>query len=177
MQRVKLAMQMQDGESLELKHIYGDNTKKSVKILECNNDCATVERNRRLDIAFKVENPNLISYPKFVPNYSEFIRGFYKKEPAFIKMVHEKLTELVKLAKESKQKSRSHSFPVMNRDKRHAVHDMAAMFGVETQAYDAEPNRNIIATAARESVRKLYNFSEIFFTFLFYFRAGCQALV
>lgn len=149
-QRVKLAMQAQ--ESVEFKDICEDASKKTVKILECDNECATLERNRRLDIAFKVENPNLINYPKFTPNYTEFIKTFYKKEPAFTKGIHEKLTELVKLAKESKQKSRSYSFQVMNRDKRHAVHDLAAMFGVETAAYDAEPNRNVIATASRESV-------------------------
>lgn len=151
LQRAKMAMQMQDGDQVEFKDIF-DTSKSTVKILECNYECATLERNRRLDIAFKVENPNLASYPKFTPTYTEFLRGFYKKEPAFTKMVHEKLTELVKLAKESKQKSRSHSFPVMNRDKRHVVHDLAAMFGVETQAYDAEPNRNVVATASRESV-------------------------
>lgn len=151
-QRAKLAMQMQDGDTVEFKDIYGDSLKRSVKILECNVDCETIKRHRMLDIAFKVENPNLINYPKFVPNYTEFIRTFYKKEPTFVKMVHEKLTELVKLAKESRQKSRSYSFPVMNRDKRHAVHDLATMFGVETQAYDAEPNRNVIATASRETV-------------------------
>lgn len=144
--------QMQDGETVEMKDICGDGSKQTVKILACNNDCATLERNRRLDIAFKVENPNLASYPKFIPSYTEFVRGFYKKDSAFVNMVHEKLTELVKLAKESKQKSRSHSFAVMNRDKRHVVHDLGAMFGVETQAYDAEPNRNIVATASRESV-------------------------
>lgn len=149
-------MQMQDEDSFEMKDIYADLSKKSTKILECNNECATLDRNRRLDIAFKVENPNLINYPKFIPNYTEFIRTFYKKEPAFVKMVHAQLTDLVKLAKDSKQKSRSFSFPVMNRDKRHAVHDLAAMFGVETQAYDAEPNRNVVATASRESVSSIH---------------------
>lgn len=151
-QRAKLAIQMQDGDPVEIKDILVDSSKSTNKILECNNECATLDRNRRLDIAFKVENPNLINYPKFIPNYTEFIRGYYKKEPVFTKMVYEKLSELVKLAKESKQRSRSHSFPVMNRDKRHVIHDLAAMFGVETQAYDAEPNRNVVATASRESV-------------------------
>lgn len=151
-QRVKLAMQLQDGGNVDIRDVCGESVKRTLKVLECNDECKTLERNRRLDIAFKVENPNLISYPKFVPNYSEFIRSFYKKEPVFVNMVHDKLTELVKLSKESKQKSRSHSFPVMNRDKRHVIHDLAAMFGVETQAYDAEPNRNIVATASKESV-------------------------
>lgn len=66
-------------------------------------------------------------------------------------MIHEKLTELVKLAKESKH-TRSHSFPVMNREKRRVVHEMSAMFGVESIAYDAEPNRNVVATADRFKV-------------------------
>ena len=150
-QRVKLAMQMQEGGNVDMRDIELSG-KRTLKILECNDECKTLERNRRLEIAFKVENPNLLSYPKFVPNYTEFIRTFYKKEPVFANMLFDKLTELVKLAKESKQKSRSHSFPVMNRDKRHAVHDLAAMFGVETVAYDAEPNRNVVATASRECV-------------------------
>lgn len=101
--------------------------------LECNDACKVLERNRRLDIAFKVQNPNLISYPKFVPNYSEFLRTFYKKDSSFVNGIHDKLTELVKLSKESKQKFRSHSFPVMNRDKRHVVHEMCEMFGVESK--------------------------------------------
>lgn len=150
-QRYKISMRVQSDDSFELNDI--EIMTKTTKILECNNDCATLERNRRLDIAFKVENPNLINYPKFVPNYSEFVKTFYKKEPACANMIHEKLTELVKLAKDSKQKSRAYSFPVMNRDKRHCVHDLASMFGVETQAFDAEPNRNVVATAHRESVR------------------------
>lgn len=101
--------------------------------MECNEACKQVERNRRLDIAFKVQNPNLINYPKFVPNYSDFLRTFYKKDPGFVNNIHEKLTELVKLAKDSKQKFRSLSFPVMNRDKRHVVHEMCELFGIESQ--------------------------------------------
>jgi transcriptional repressor NF-X1 len=151
-QRVRLAMQMQEGGNVEMRDVYSGSEKRTLKVLECNDECKTLERNRRLEIAFKVENPNLLSYPKFVPNYTEFIKTFYKKESVFVNSVFDKLTELVKLAKESKQKSRSHSFPVMNRDKRHAVHDLAAMFGVETVAYDAEPNRNVVATASKESV-------------------------
>ena len=49
------------------------------------------------------------------PKYSEFLKEMAKKEPAFCSNVHDKLTELVKLAKESKQKSRAHSFEYMNR--------------------------------------------------------------
>jgi transcriptional repressor NF-X1 len=137
----------------ELKDFSGKISKKDFVILECNEACRQLERNRRLDIAFKVENPNLISYPKFQPNYSEFVRTMYKKDPGFVNGIHEKLTELVKLAKESKQVERSFSFPVMNRDKRHVVHELCEHFGVQSESYDAEPHRNVVARATKETVR------------------------
>ncbi|KAG5674509.1 hypothetical protein PVAND_004471 [Polypedilum vanderplanki] len=153
LQRIHITMQMQEMQQsdgiTDLKTMLGD-FKKTTKILECNDECKTLERNRRLDIAFKVQNPTLASTPRFVPTYSDHVRNYYKKDPTFVNMVHDKLTELVKLAKESKAPYRCHSFPSMNRDKRHVIHDMAELFGIETQAYDAEPNRNIVATATRE---------------------------
>lgn len=142
--------QMQNDEINDLKAVLGD-FKKTTKILECNEECKILERNRRLDIAFKVQNPTLATTPRFITTYSDHVRNFYKKDPSFVNMVHEKLTELVKVAKESKAPYRCHSFPSMNRDKRHVIHDMAELFGVETKAYDAEPNRNIVATATRET--------------------------
>lgn len=152
LQRVHIQMQMQDNQTdgdTDFKSML-NNFKKTTKILDCNDDCKTLERNRRLDIAFKVQNPTLASTPRFTPNYSEHVRSYYKKDSSFVNMVHEKLTELVKLAKDSKAPFRCHSFPSMNRDKRHVIHDMSELFGVEAQAYDAEPNRNIVATAQRE---------------------------
>lgn len=147
LQRVKLAMQVQEGGGFEMIDI--TTIKKTTKTLTCNDECKTLERNRRLDIAFKIDNPSLASSYKFMPSYSDFVKTFYKKDSTFVDMVFEKLTSLVKLTKESKQQPRSFSFPCMNRDKRHLVHDLAAMFGCETQAYDAEPNRNIVATASK----------------------------
>uniref|UniRef100_A0A182PVX0 R3H domain-containing protein n=1 Tax=Anopheles epiroticus TaxID=199890 RepID=A0A182PVX0_9DIPT len=139
--------EMQRGGSVELSDILGPVRPKNNKTLECNDECRMLERNRRLAIALQIRNPDLPS--KLQPNYSETLRAYAKKDPALVQMIHEKLTELVKLAKESKQKSRSYSFPVMNREKRAIVHEMCHMFGVESVAYDAEPNRNVVATADR----------------------------
>lgn len=115
----KLASSMQEmqrGGSIELSDILGPVKINNKKTLECNEECRLIERNRRLTIAFST--PNQEATPKSVPNYSEFLRAFGKKDLNFVQNVHEKLTELVKLAKESKQKSRSYSFPIMNREKR-----------------------------------------------------------
>lgn len=139
--------EMQRGGSVELSDILGPVKPKNNKTLDCNDECRTLERNRRLVIGLQIRNPDLSS--KLQPNYSDFLKTYAKKDPNLVKMIHEKLAELVKLAKESKQKSRSYSFPVMNREKRHVVHEMCGMFGIDSVAYDAEPNRNVVATADR----------------------------
>lgn len=84
--------------------------------LECNEECKILERNRKLAIGLQIRNPDLSS--KLQPKYSDFIKIWARKDPQLVNMIHEKLSELVKLAKESKHKSRSHSFPTMNREKR-----------------------------------------------------------
>ena len=37
----------------------------------------------------------------------------------------------------------------MNRDKRQFVHELSSHFGVESESFDAEPKRNVVATAYR----------------------------
>lgn len=54
---------------------------------------------------------------------------------------------------QSKQKSRSHSFAPMNREKRQFVHEYCEHFGCQSQSYDDEPKKNIVATAVKGMVR------------------------
>ncbi|KAK9870469.1 hypothetical protein WA026_008028 [Henosepilachna vigintioctopunctata] len=119
-----------------------------LKILECTEECRVTERNRRLAIGLQIRNPDISQ--KLTPRYSDFMRNWAKKDPHFCQRVHNKLTELVQLAKQSKQKSRSYSFESMNKDKRHFIHEYCEHFGCESAAYDAEPNRNIVATAIKD---------------------------
>ena len=53
---------------------------------------------------------------------------------------------------QSKQRSRAHSFEVMNREKRQFVHECCSHFGVESESYDAEPKRNVVAVAYRDRI-------------------------
>lgn len=140
--------EMQRGNMVELSDILGPIKLTNNKTLECNDECKVLERNRRLAIGLQIRNPDLQS--KLLTRYSDFIRGWAKKDINLVTTIHNKLTELVKLAKESKQRSRSHSFPTMNKEKRQLVHEMCGMFGVDSVAYDAEPNRNVVATAYKE---------------------------
>lgn len=116
--------------------------------LECSEDCHQMERNKRVSLALQIRNPDLSS--KVQPKYSEFMKDWAKKDPALCSMIHTKLTELVKLSKDSKQKSRAYSFDCMNREKRQLVHEFAEHFGCESESYDAEPKRNVVATALRD---------------------------
>lgn len=143
--------EMQRGHSIELSDILGP--VKNTKTLECSDDCRLLERNRRLAIGLQIRNPDVSA--KLQPKYSDFLKGWAKKDPHFIQNIHDKLTELVMLSRDSKQRSRSHSFPTMNREKRQVIHEMCEMFGVESVAYDAEPNRNVVATAHKDKVNKI----------------------
>lgn len=121
---------------------------KSYKILECTTECAKLERNRRIALALQIRNPDLS--PNITPRYSDFMKEFAKKDASFCNYIHEKLAELVTNAKQSKQNSRSHSFEVMKYEKRKLIHEYCEHFGCESVAYDAEPNRNVMATALKE---------------------------
>lgn len=122
-ENAQLASTMQDvqnGAKISLKEVLGCTSKRSNKTLECNNDCKTLERNRRLELAFGPRDPA----KQQSPPYSEFLKSYARKDMNLVKDIHTKLTNLVKLAKESKQKSRSYSFEIMNREKRQVVHEM-----------------------------------------------------
>ena len=141
-----LASQMADmraGISVDLAELAKRNRK-----LDCDEECMKRIRNAKLAEVLGIENPELSS--KVIPKYSDFMKDFVKRDSELCSMVYNKLVELVKLSKESKQKSRSFSFPIMNRDKRQFVHEYAEHFGCESQSYDAEPKRNVVVTALRE---------------------------
>lgn len=111
--------EVQNGIKISLKDVLGC-TKRTNKTLECNNECKTLERNRRLELAFGPRDQT----KQQLPPYSDFLKTYAKKDSNLVKEIHTKLTDLVKLAKESKQKSRSYSFSIMNREKRQVVHEM-----------------------------------------------------
>ena len=144
---------LQSGECVDFKDLLGgsgSNSAAKTKSLECNEECALVERNRRLALALQISNPN----PKpGAPRYPDSLKDWAKKDARFTQMVHDKLTELVQLAKQSlgKMRSRSYSFDPMNRDKRQFIHEYSVFFGCESASYDEEPKRNVVATAYGET--------------------------
>lgn len=117
------------------------------KKLECSDECYKLLRNAGLADALQITNPELSS--KVMPRYSDLLKDWVRRDSVLVASVHQKLVDLVKLSQESKHKSRSFSFPNMNRDKREFVHEYSQHFGMTTQSFDAEPMRNVIASAER----------------------------
>lgn len=134
---------VQAGNTVSLKEL-----SKSNKKLECSEECSKLERNKRIALALQIRNPELSA--KITPRYSDFMKDYAKRDPKFCLTIHEELAKLVQLAKESKQKSRIKSFDCMNREKRQLVHEYAEHFGCESESFDAEPKRNVVATASRD---------------------------
>jgi len=67
--------------------------------LECDKECAKLERNRKLAEALQVDNAD-VTTSIGTPNYSEFLMQFAKKNPHFIETIHKQLTDLVMKAKQ-----------------------------------------------------------------------------
>lgn len=44
---------------------------------------------------------------------------------------------------------KSHSFKVMPSNQRRVVHELAEFYGCQTESYDEEPNKNVVATAVK----------------------------
>lgn len=63
----------------------------------------------------------------------------------------------------------------MKYEKRKLIHEYSEHFGCESVAYDAEPNRNVVATALKEKVifiKYLFNFLILNYTdFLNFFHS------
>ncbi|KAL5006386.1 hypothetical protein ScPMuIL_015192 [Solemya velum] len=146
-----LASSLQDlasGQTVDISQISGPR-KITKKQLECDSDCAIEERNKRVALALEIRNPDL-NGKLGNPSYTDFLKDFAKKTPSIVMSTEKMFSDLVQSARKSKQNHRSHAFPSMNRDQRRMVHELAEFYGCETQSYDYEPNKNVVATAHKD---------------------------
>ncbi|XP_067934473.1 transcriptional repressor NF-X1-like isoform X2 [Watersipora subatra] len=116
--------------------------------LECDEECAQLERNQRIASALDICNPNLLASLAGM-QYSDFLKDMARKDPVFISDVETSLSQLVLSSQQSKQLTRSHPFKPMKKKQRTAVHELAEHYSCTTLSYDEEPLRNVVATAHR----------------------------
>lgn len=69
--------------------------------LECDDECRVEQRTRQMALALQIRNPDVSA--KLAPRYSEHVRQWAQRDAVFARHVHDKLTELVQLAKKVRQ--------------------------------------------------------------------------
>ncbi|XP_050970763.1 transcriptional repressor NF-X1 [Labeo rohita] len=138
---------MQLGESVDI----GQLTKKEQRKarLECDQECATLERNRRLAEALQIDQSVDTFNKSTSSKYSDTLKEDARKDFKFVSEIEEEIKNLVELANKGKQPKRSHCFPPMKREHRRIIHELAEAYGVESVSYDSEPKRNVVVTAIR----------------------------
>ncbi|XP_035468809.2 transcriptional repressor NF-X1 isoform X2 [Scophthalmus maximus] len=139
---------MQLGDSMDIGPLL---TKKELKQtrLECDQECATLERNRRLAEALQIDSSTDPFNVRSTSIYSDSLKEDARKDLKFVTDVEEEIKNLVELVNKAKQPKRSHCFPPMNREHRKIIHELAEVYGVESVSYDTEPKRNVVITAQK----------------------------
>jgi transcriptional repressor NF-X1 len=113
--------------------------------LECDDECRIIQRNKNLAQALSIN----LDEPRQTPIvYTDFLRDYAKRNLEFVQTVERQLTQLVEETQRHRVSKRCHSFKPMKTNERHVVHELASFYGLETQAMDPEPNRNVVAYAA-----------------------------
>lgn len=147
-QRLSVQSMMEsDGQSIDMSQF--TQMKKSTRRLDCDTNCAIIERNKRLALALEIKNPDT-SAKLGNPTFTEFLVDFARKNPKFASAVEKSFIDLANSSKQGSLPSKNHKFQSMNRDQRHFVHELAEYYGCQTQSYDYEPNKNVVATAVRD---------------------------
>ncbi|CAF4021352.1 unnamed protein product, partial [Rotaria magnacalcarata] len=113
--------------------------------LECDDDCRIIQRNKNLALALSI-NPDESRSTPIV--YTDFLRDYAKKHLEFVQTIERQFSQLVEETQRHRVAKRCHSFKPMKTNERHVIHELASFYGLETQAMDPEPNRNVVAYAS-----------------------------
>ncbi|XP_069015721.1 transcriptional repressor NF-X1 [Embiotoca jacksoni] len=137
---------MQLGESMDIGPLF---TKKELKQtrLECDEECATLERNRRLAEALQIDSSSDPFNVRSSSVYSDSLKDDARKDLKFVSEVEEEIKNVIELVNKGKQPKKTHCFPPMNRDRRRIIHELAEVYAVESVSYDSEPKRSVVITA------------------------------
>ncbi|XP_044196007.1 transcriptional repressor NF-X1 [Thunnus albacares] len=137
---------MQLGDSMDIGPFLSKKERKQTR-LECDQECATLERNKRLAEALQIDSSSDPFNVRSTSVYSDSLKEDARKDLKFVTEVEEEIKNLAELANKGKQAKRSHCFPPMNREHRKIIHELAEVYGVESVSYDSEPKRNVVITA------------------------------
>jgi transcriptional repressor NF-X1 len=113
--------------------------------LECDDECRIIQRNKDLAKALQI---NLDEPRQSQIVYTDFLRDYAKKNLEFVQTIERQFAQLVEETQRHRVAKRCHSFKPMKINERHLIHELASFYGLETQAMDPEPHRNVVAYAS-----------------------------
>ncbi|XP_072910339.1 transcriptional repressor NF-X1 [Hemitrygon akajei] len=149
---ISMASKLSDiqlGDSVEISRLISKKEIKQTR-LECDQECATLERNRRIADALNINPASDPFHTRSLGSkYSDSLKEDAKKDLKFVTEVEEEIKALVEAVNKGKQQKKSRCFPPMNREHRRIIHELAEVYGVESVSYDSEPKRNIVITAVK----------------------------
>ncbi|KAF9487195.1 hypothetical protein BDN71DRAFT_1458737 [Pleurotus eryngii] len=103
---------------------------------KCNSECAIAKRNARLADALGI-NPQSRAAEKAEVNYGDELVSFAKSDAKFLALVERTFADFVNGEK------RNQVLPHMPVERRQFVHDLAALYRIDTQMVDQEPHRSV----------------------------------
>uniref|UniRef100_A0AAV2LAF3 Transcriptional repressor NF-X1 n=1 Tax=Knipowitschia caucasica TaxID=637954 RepID=A0AAV2LAF3_KNICA len=139
---------MQLGDSMDLGPLLTKKEMKQTK-LECDEECATLERNRRLAEALQIDPSSDPFNVRSTSVYSDSLKDDARKDLNFVSKVEDEIKNLIEITNKGKQAKRSYTFQPMNRDHRRVIHELAEVYKLESISYDCEPKRSVSVTAQK----------------------------
>lgn len=114
--------------------------------LECDEECAQWERNRKLAEALEIPDANMS--PNVAPDYSAFLQEQARENPQLVTSYENPIRDSVEKALLTGQ-SVTHAFKPSKRDHRRIIHELAEFYCCTSVSYDQEPHRNVVITATK----------------------------
>ena len=115
--------------------------------LDCDEECAQMERNRKLAEALELDVDHT---PHTPPQYSSFLLDQAKSDSSLVSHVEETFRNLIESFKTSTGRAAiSHHFKPMKRDQRRLIHELAEVYQLSSLSYDSEPKRNVVVMATQ----------------------------
>ncbi|XP_033841815.1 transcriptional repressor NF-X1 [Periophthalmus magnuspinnatus] len=139
---------MQLGDSMDLGPLLTKKEMKQTK-LECDEECATLERNRRLAEALQIDPSSDPFNVRSTSVYSDSLKEDARKDLNFVTKVEDEIKNLIEITNKGKQAKRTYTFQPMNRDHRRIIHELAEVYKLESISYDSEPKRSVSVTAQK----------------------------
>lgn len=139
---------MQLGDSMDIGPLLTKKEMKQTK-LECDEECATLERNRRLAEALQIDPSSDPFNVRSTSVYSDSLKDDARKDINFVTKVEDEIRNLIEITNKGKQAKRTYTFQPMNREHRRVIHELAEVYKLESISYDSEPKRSVSVTAQK----------------------------